>query len=149
MFVVQIICGIGIDGILIGIIYTKLTRPPRKPYYLKFSRKAIICLRNSEYALMFRVCDPNELHIIGSRVKAYLYGEIMYEMHKSFERWLGQNIDNCFRNFDLKFFCARFTKLWKNNLLRQISNHNSKIMWSTVVRVRPLNPFNNDQTQVK
>lgn len=78
MFVAQIICGIGIDGILIGIIYSKLTRPPRKTYKMKFSQKAIICLRDSKLCLMFRVCDPNETHIIGSRIQACLYGEITY-----------------------------------------------------------------------
>ncbi|XP_031619158.1 ATP-sensitive inward rectifier potassium channel 8-like [Contarinia nasturtii] len=76
LFVVQIICGICIDGILIGIIYAKLTRPPRKPYDLKFSQKAVICQRESKHCLMFRICDPKETHLIGSRLHVVLYGEI-------------------------------------------------------------------------
>ncbi|XP_031618737.1 ATP-sensitive inward rectifier potassium channel 11-like [Contarinia nasturtii] len=76
LFVAQIVFGIAIDGTLIGIIYAKLTRPSRKPYDLKFSRKAVICQRDSKHCLMFRVCDPNEIHIIDSRVQACLFGEI-------------------------------------------------------------------------
>lgn len=76
LFVMQIVCGIGIDGVLIGIIYAKLTKPPRKPYNQKFSRKAVICQRDSKFCLMFRICDPNESHIIGSKVQACLYGEV-------------------------------------------------------------------------
>lgn len=76
LFVAQIIFGIAIDGTLTGIIYAKLTRPPRKPYALKFSRKAVICQRDSKLCLMFRVCDPNEIHLINSRVQACLFNEI-------------------------------------------------------------------------
>lgn len=76
LFVAQIVLGIAIDGTLIGIIYAKLTRPPRKPYDLKFSRKAVICQRDSKLCLIFRICDPNEIHIIDSMVQACLFGEI-------------------------------------------------------------------------
>ncbi|XP_055295129.1 ATP-sensitive inward rectifier potassium channel 8-like [Sitodiplosis mosellana] len=76
LFVFQIVVGIAIDGTLIGIIYAKLTRPPRKPYDLKFSRKAVICQRDSKLCLIFRICDPNEIHIIDSMVQACLFGEI-------------------------------------------------------------------------
>lgn len=76
MFIAQIVFGIAIDGAMIGIIYAKLTRPPRKPYDLKFSRKAVICQRNSQFCLLFRICDPNEIHIIDSMVQACLFGEL-------------------------------------------------------------------------
>lgn len=76
MMIAQIVVGIGIDGTMIAIIYAKLTRPPRKPSDLKFSRKAVICHRNSELCLMFRICDPNEIHVVNSRVQACVIGEL-------------------------------------------------------------------------
>lgn len=76
MMIAQIVVGIGIDGTMIAIIYAKLTRPPRKPSDLKFSRKAVICQRNSKLCLMFRICDPNEIHVVHSRVQACVIGEL-------------------------------------------------------------------------
>lgn len=76
MFITQILFGIAIDGAMIGIIYAKLTRPPRKPYELKFSEKAVICQRDQQLCFMFRICDPNEIHIIDSRVRACLFAEM-------------------------------------------------------------------------
>lgn len=76
MMIAQIVVGIALDGAMIGIIYAKLTRPPRKPYDLKFSRKAVVCLRDSKLCLMFRVCDPNEIHVVDSKVQACIFGEL-------------------------------------------------------------------------
>lgn len=77
MMLCQIICGIALDGAMIGIIYAKLTRPPRKHFDFKFSRKAVICQRDSKYCLLFRLCDPNEIHRIGSRVQACLFSDLV------------------------------------------------------------------------
>lgn len=76
MFCIQIIAGRFIDGTLVGIIFAKLTRPSRKPNISKFSRKAIVCYRDSKLCLMFRLCDPNEMHVINSTVQACLLGEL-------------------------------------------------------------------------
>lgn len=76
MFMAQIVMGVLIDSAMIGFIYAKLTRPPRKPYDLKFSRKAVICLRDSKLCFMFRICDPNEIHVIDSKVQACIFGEL-------------------------------------------------------------------------
>lgn len=76
MFMIQIVTGVMIDTAMVGIIYTKLTRPPRKPHIWKFSHKAVISLRDSKLCLMFRICDPNESHLINSQVHVYLIGKI-------------------------------------------------------------------------
>lgn len=72
LMMLQIVTGVIIEGSLIGIIYMKMTRPARKPMELKFSQKAVICQRDSKLCLMFRICDPNELHTIESKVRLYL-----------------------------------------------------------------------------
>ncbi|XP_055295130.1 ATP-sensitive inward rectifier potassium channel 8-like [Sitodiplosis mosellana] len=87
LFAMQIVCGIAIDGVLIGIIYAKLSRPPSKPYHSKFSRKAVICQRDSQLCWMFRICDPNGSHIIGSTIQACLYGEVTSNEGDIFEHF--------------------------------------------------------------
>lgn len=72
LMMIQIITGVIIEGSLIGIIYMKMTRPARKPMELKFSRKAVIYQRDSNLCLLFRICDPNELHTVESKVRLYL-----------------------------------------------------------------------------
>lgn len=76
MFMVQIVAGVFLDTAMVGIIYAKLTRPPRKSYDLKFSRKAVICQRDSKLCLIFRISDPNGAHQVGSRVQACLIGGV-------------------------------------------------------------------------
>lgn len=76
MMIAQVVVGIALDGTMIAIIYAKLTRPPQKPNHLKFSRKAVICRRDSKLCLMFRICDPNEMLVIDSNVQACLIGDI-------------------------------------------------------------------------
>lgn len=81
MFILQIVTGIMIDGALVGIIYTKLVQPPRRPFDFKFSQNAVICQRDSKLCLLFRVCDPSELHVVATKVRAYLIERKMYVNH--------------------------------------------------------------------
>lgn len=80
MMAAQIVVGIAIDGIMIAIIYAKLSRPPRKPSDLKFSRRAVICQRDSKLCFMFRICDPIESHAVDSRVQACLIRELKWDV---------------------------------------------------------------------
>lgn len=75
MMVAQIIVANALQGIIIGIIYVKLIRPPRNQCVQIFSRKAVICQRDAELCLLFRICDPNEMHTADSRVQACLIGD--------------------------------------------------------------------------
>lgn len=72
LMMAQIVTGVIIEGSLIGIIYTKMSRPSKKAMELKFSRKAVICQRDSKLCLLFRICDPNQLRTIESKVRLYL-----------------------------------------------------------------------------
>lgn len=84
MFIVQIIVGVMIDGALIGIIYAKLTRPPRKHFDFKFSSRAVVYQRDSQLCLIFRICDPNEIHAVDSKIHACLLENRMYEIYFCF-----------------------------------------------------------------
>lgn len=51
-------------------MFAKMTRPKQRTQTLLFSRNAVICQRNGELCLMFRVGDMRKSHIIGANVRA-------------------------------------------------------------------------------
>lgn len=73
--VAQIVCGVAIEGAMVGIVYAKMIRPPKRAHSMQFSKKAIICQRDSKLCLVFRVCDSKENQAINSRVNAYWFEE--------------------------------------------------------------------------
>lgn len=75
LMILQIVTGIAIEGAMVGIVYAKMVRPSQKSSEMKFSRKAVICQRNSKFCLLFRVSDPNQLHVIDSKIRAYWFEE--------------------------------------------------------------------------
>lgn len=77
LMVLQIIVGVGIEGAMVGIVYAKMVRPPRKSSDMKFSKRAVICQRDSKFCLLFRVSDSNESHIVQSKVTAFWFQEKM------------------------------------------------------------------------
>lgn len=75
MMVVQIVIGIAIEGAMVGIVYAKMVRPPKKSFDLMFSKKAVVCQRDGKLCLIFRVCDVKQCHIIGTHITAYWFVE--------------------------------------------------------------------------
>lgn len=71
LMVVQIVIGIFIEGAMVGIVYAKMVRPPKKSAEMKFSRRAVVCQRDSKLCLLFRICDATELHVVDCKVHAY------------------------------------------------------------------------------
>lgn len=71
----QIVVGIAIEGAMVGIVYAKMVRPPKHSSDLKFSKKAVICQRDSKLCLIFRICDSKQNHVIESKVQAYWFEE--------------------------------------------------------------------------
>lgn len=69
----QIVVAYAIEGAMIGIVYAKMIRPARRAHELKFSRRAVICHRDSQPCLVFRVSDSNAQHIMNTTVEAFLY----------------------------------------------------------------------------
>lgn len=56
----------------VGIVFAKMTRPKNRTQTLLFSKYAVICQRDGELTLMFRVGDMRKSHIIGANVRAQL-----------------------------------------------------------------------------
>ncbi|CAD6999726.1 unnamed protein product [Ceratitis capitata] len=72
LFVMQMITAIGIEGMLVSMVYAKTARPAKQITKMKFSNKAVICYRDGKLCLLFRVCDPRRQQIIESKIRVYL-----------------------------------------------------------------------------
>ncbi|XP_054742735.1 ATP-sensitive inward rectifier potassium channel 15 [Anastrepha obliqua] len=72
LFVMQMIFAIGIEGMLVSMVYAKTARPAKQITKLKFSDKAVICFRDGKLCLLFRVCDPRKQQTIESKIRVYL-----------------------------------------------------------------------------
>ncbi|XP_066587881.1 uncharacterized protein [Prorops nasuta] len=67
---IQSIAGVMIQAFMVGIVFAKMSRPKQRTQTLLFSRNAVICQRDGELCLMFRVGDMRKSHIIGAAVRA-------------------------------------------------------------------------------
>ncbi|KPU73101.1 uncharacterized protein Dana_GF14817, isoform B [Drosophila ananassae] len=72
LFVMQMLSAALIEGIMVSVIYAKTARPARQMTKMKFSDKAVICYRDGQLCLLFRVCDPREQQTIESKIRVYM-----------------------------------------------------------------------------
>lgn len=72
LLIVQIVIGLVIDAAMVGIVYAKMVRPPKKISDMKFSKKAVICQRDGKLCFVFRLCDVKQQHAIETKVTAVL-----------------------------------------------------------------------------
>ncbi|CAH0723322.1 unnamed protein product, partial [Brenthis ino] len=68
----QSIVGVFIQAFMVGLIFAKLARAKKRNTTLLFSRNAVICLRDGEYCLLFRVGDIRKSHILEAHVRAQI-----------------------------------------------------------------------------
>ncbi|XP_059473829.1 G protein-activated inward rectifier potassium channel 3 isoform X2 [Neocloeon triangulifer] len=68
----QSITGVMIQAFMVGIVFAKMSRPKKRTQTLLFSRSAVICQRDGQLCLMFRVGDMRKSHIIGAGIRAQL-----------------------------------------------------------------------------
>ncbi|XP_063834075.1 ATP-sensitive inward rectifier potassium channel 1-like [Ostrinia nubilalis] len=72
LFIMQLILGTGLSGVLTCVVYAKLTRPEKLSRDgVGFSKKAVISLRDGKLCLMMRAWDLNYDHIISSEFTAH------------------------------------------------------------------------------
>ena len=82
----QSVTGVMVSAFMVGIVFAKLARPKQRAQTLLFSRNAVVCLRDGELCLMFRVGDMRKSHIICATVRAQLIrtrttkeGEVLHQ----------------------------------------------------------------------
>ncbi|CAB3225693.1 unnamed protein product [Arctia plantaginis] len=72
LFIMQLILGTGLSGVLTCVVYAKLTRPEKLSRDgVGFSKKAVISMRDGQLCLMMRAWDLNYDHIISSEFTAH------------------------------------------------------------------------------
>ncbi|XP_011875784.1 PREDICTED: G protein-activated inward rectifier potassium channel 3-like isoform X6 [Vollenhovia emeryi] len=69
---IQSMTGVILQAFMVGIVFAKLSRPKKRTQTLLFSRNAIICQRDDQPCLMFRVGDMRKSHIIEAHVRAQM-----------------------------------------------------------------------------
>ncbi|CAH2980218.1 unnamed protein product [Chilo suppressalis] len=69
---IQSIVGVFIQAFMVGIVFAKLSRPKKRAQTLLYSRNAVICLRDGQLCLMFRVGDMRKSHIVEAHIRAQL-----------------------------------------------------------------------------
>lgn len=74
IFLNAVQCNVGtiLQGIMSGVIFTKMTLPNRRTKTVIFSKTAVIGRRDGFYQLMFRVGDLREDHLIETKIKVFL-----------------------------------------------------------------------------
>ncbi|XP_041978729.1 G protein-activated inward rectifier potassium channel 3-like isoform X2 [Aricia agestis] len=68
----QSIVGVFIQAFMVGIVFAKLSRPKKRAQTLLYSRHAVICLRDGQLCLMFRVGDMRKSHIVEAHIRAQI-----------------------------------------------------------------------------
>eukprot|EP00055_Hartaetosiga_balthica_P013956 m.74123 g.74123 ORF g.74123 m.74123 type:complete len:481 (-) comp8440_c0_seq1:2711-4153(-) len=56
----QVICGKLLDAVLIGLIFSRLSRPNNRLFTLRCSKKAVVCRRDGENYLLIRIGDMRQ-----------------------------------------------------------------------------------------
>jgi potassium inwardly-rectifying channel subfamily J len=69
---VQSIFGVLLEGLMVGLVFVKMSRAKKRSATLMFSRNAVICQRDGQLCFMFRVADMRKSHLLDASVRAQL-----------------------------------------------------------------------------
>lgn len=69
---IQTCFGIVVQALMTGLVFAKLSRPKKRAQTLMFSQKAVVCERDGQLCLMFRVGDMRKSQIIEAHVRAIM-----------------------------------------------------------------------------
>ena len=64
--------GVIIQALMTGLVFAKLSRPKKRAETLMFSKNAVVCKRDGQLCLLFRVGDMRKSHIVEAHVRALL-----------------------------------------------------------------------------
>jgi len=63
------VAGIITQTLMTGLVFAKLSRPKKRAQTLMFSKRAVICPRDGQLYLLFRVGDLRKSHIVEAQVR--------------------------------------------------------------------------------
>lgn len=72
LFLVQSLVGLCVECIITGLVYVKLSRPKARAHTIVFSKRAVICVREGGYCLLFRIGDMRRSHFVQTNIRAIL-----------------------------------------------------------------------------
>ena len=76
IFCIQLIFGVVVECLIVGMVFAKLSRPAKRSQTIMFSKYATVCLRERRLCLTFRVGDVrSKSHIIGATIRASLVSQ--------------------------------------------------------------------------
>jgi potassium inwardly-rectifying channel subfamily J len=67
---IQSIVGVILEGLVVGLVFLKISRAKKRSETLMFSREAVICHRDGKKFFMFRVADTRTSHLLEAHVRA-------------------------------------------------------------------------------
>ena len=67
----QAVCGILLDAVIIGIFYTRLSRPSLRASTILFSDKAVVQTIEGKAYLLFQVCEMRKHQLVEAHVRCY------------------------------------------------------------------------------
>ena len=72
VLVLQSCFGVFVQSLMTGLIFCKLARAKQRAHTIMFSRLAVVCKRDCEYQLLFRVGDMRRSHIVATSIRALM-----------------------------------------------------------------------------
>jgi potassium inwardly-rectifying channel subfamily J len=72
LLMIQSCFGVFIQSLLTGLVFAKLSRPKRRAKTMMFSKNGVICQRDGELFLLFRVGDMRKTPIIQTSIRAVM-----------------------------------------------------------------------------
>ncbi len=72
IMMIQSCFGVIIQALMTGLVFAKLSRPKKRAETLMFSKNAVICKRDGQLCLLFRVGDMRKSHIVEAHVRAIM-----------------------------------------------------------------------------
>lgn len=80
IFCIQLIFGVVVECLIVGMVFAKLSRPAKRSQTIMFSKYATVCVREGKLCLMFRVGDVrSKSHVIGATIRASLVSQKVTE----------------------------------------------------------------------
>merc|ERR1719341_1904401 len=76
---VQSIVGVMIQACMVGVIFSKLSRPKKRAATLMFSKNAVVCQRDGTNCLLFRVGNMRDSSLVEAHVRAILISKKVTE----------------------------------------------------------------------
>lgn len=69
---IQSIFGVLLQSVMVGVVFSKLSRPKIRGESIIFSKKAVISSRNGQLCLMVRLGDERKSHVVGCELHAWI-----------------------------------------------------------------------------